>query len=354
MSIYREAIEPIGNSEARRRELVRLGRSLDSAQSTTLLLDAFRDPYPPVRHAAASLLGEFMAPSIEERVVERLESGEEEERTAACIALNSDGVSRLGVQALEAATHDASADVRYHALVSLHRFDPANVQEIVSRLVSDESDPAILVVCAQMISEKGWPWLEQLVKVREGLKGVDRFQLSFSLARLRGEHHVKLPPELSESVSQDLVGHLKDEATSRAAIQGLVYLGASKAVEPLRKIAKGWLLHPIIRVDAAIALFQLGDEEGSRLWQKHLQGRRKDARGWAIARAGELKVMEFREFVEREAVSDTYHSETALISLSHYDDEAAWRVIETRARESADTETRELAHQLLRGRTHAL
>jgi len=354
MELYSRKISPIGNPEARQRELKRLSEIEPEADALSMLIDAFDDPYPPVRHLAAGILADRMGPRVESALIQVIQTGSEEARTAACIALNSENVGVHGVCALFEASQNEAADVRYHGLVSLHRFNHPDERELVERMIREESDPAILVVCCQIASERGWPIIAQIAQVRERLREADRFQASFALARFVGEHGLDLDSSLRLDVIADLVGFLKDETTSRAAAQGLVLLNATQATEALRKVAKGWLMHPIIKVDAAVALHILGDSLGTTQWRKFLLGRRKDARGWAITRAGELKVAEFRGLVEAEARADQYHTDTALIALSNYDDDDAWRLIEARALDASESEVRELANDLLRGRTHAL
>lgn len=352
MSDYTRIIRPIGNSEARLAELVRLAGML-SEDALPLLLDAFEDPYPPLRHKAAGLLAERLNPQWEEAILLRMASQSPEVRTACCIALNGRGTS-VAAQALLTALHDDASDVRYHALVSLHSYNHAQEREEVEAILSNEGDPAILVVACQIAAQKGWPMVEAICRVRERLRKEDRFQASFALARLSGEHHYPLESALRLDIIAEFVGFLKNEATSRAAAQGLVLLEATQSSEALRKIARGWLVHPIIRVDAAISLYQLGDPQGLILWRKAIQSPRKDARGWALTRAGELQVAELRQVINHTAVSDDYHTDTALIALSHYDDEEAWKTIEDVNQASDDEEIRLLAQTLIRGRRHAV
>lgn len=352
MGEYSRVIRPIGNSEARAGELVRLAGVLGE-EALPLLMDAFEDPYPPLRHKAAGLLAEGLNPQWEEAIISRMASSNADVRTACCLALNGRGTSAAAA-ALLLALHDEASDVRYHALVSLHAYNHPQERAEVERILANETDPAILVVACQIAAERGWPLVDAICQVRERLRKEDRFQASFALARLSREHQFALESSLRLDIIGEFVGFLKNEATSRAAAQGLVLLEATQATSALTKIARGWLVHPIIRVDAAISLYMLGDPQGLILWKKALESPRKDARGWALTRAGELQVLELRRMVDTTAVSGDYHADTALIALSKYDDEDAWRTIETVARSSKEEEVRLLAETLIRGRRHAV
>lgn len=360
MTRYAREVATIGNTSARVAELRRLASTEHAIER--VLVPAFEDPYPPLRHTAALETAARMTPELS-RELGRITRGETSRfevdskkpgvRAAAALALDVDGISREAFDALAHATlHDIQATVRYHSLMALHRnrsIDPGAELAVVREVLEEETDPATIVVACQIAAFEQYDELSASVdRARARLSGNDEFQAVLSLAEL-SRLGVQIPLDAKAAVTGQLIERLDDEETLAAAAQALADLGISAAERPLEKIVKGWFVHPILKVDAAAALIRLGHQAGMRHFEGVLSGRRKDARGYALRLAGNLGLAAFRKTVEAEARSDSYHADTATIALHAYGDARATETLRELSRNHPQLEVREIATALLNG-----
>jgi HEAT repeat protein len=101
------------------------------------------------------------------------------------------------------------------------------------------------------------------------------------------------------------------------ACAALGALGAREAAPMLGKLARGWFTHRLLRVAASAALAQLGDPDGVKLLEAWFSSHHKDARGYAMERAGALGLTALRPRLLT-ALRDPrdYHSDTAAVALA--------------------------------------
>ncbi len=355
----------IPNTETRVAEFdLRVRRGSDDEVRLTLL-EAMGDTFPPLRHRAALAASERDDESLDE-LLRVLALGESEEaveladamgldprlvpapqsevRQAACLGLRGSHTEETRQTLLEAADDDA-ADVRYQALVSLHDLGVADeaIAELIDRRLQDE-DPEVVVVAAQIATQRGWTDRAQAISERwQELEGSDKLQLALSLAELIGEHDVKLPGDQTSQLIDELIEALEDEETIAGATQGLVQLGADRAIEPLKNVLGRWFAHPILKVEVAAALHVLGDADGTVYLEKMLHGSRRDARGYTLRLIGRLRISAYFDEVAQVAQSDDYHADTAVLALADYGGEEGRAVLEDVAKDHPDEEIRELA-----------
>lgn len=352
---YRDQIATIGNSEARLAELLRLATE---PGGESLLVEAFWDPYPPLRHRAADTLSKSLSDPMA-LVVAHLATGElpeptlladahatipgpmtgEVQRTAA-LALRADALPDQASELLLRAFESDDAGVRYHAILALHRnADPATLHEVAEAGLNDLDD-GVAVVAAQLVAEYEWDDLiGRVLDVYERLDGTDQLQIAIALSELLD------PTGVPEGMVDALIDGLRNEKTVAASCKALARLKPAKAIGPLRKAMNTMrpLAHPLNKVEAAAALVALGDEDGTRFLEKMLDGRRKDTRGYAIELIVELGLEQYRDQIESIARSDDYHADTAVLALKTFGDSRAFDLLHDIARTHPDPEIRELA-----------
>jgi HEAT repeat protein len=352
---YRDQIAVIGNNDARLAELLRLAMK---PGGEALLVEAFWDPYPPLRHRAADTLANVLSDEMA-RVVGHLATGElpnpstlaeakatipgeitdEVQRTAA-LALRAKSLPDDVGDLLLRAFKDDDAGVRYHAILALHRnADPDTLRSVARDGLAD-LDAGVAVVAAQLVAEYGWEDLiGDVLEVYRRVQGTDRLQIAIALSELLE------PVDVPEGMVDVLIEGLRDEKTVAASCKALARLRPAKAIAPLRRAmtTKRPLAHPLNKVEAAAALVALGDEEGTRFLERMLEGRRRDTRGYAIELVVELGLEQYRERVEEIARSNDYHADTAVLALKNFGDSRAFDLLHDIARTHPDPEIRELA-----------
>jgi HEAT repeat protein len=376
----KQPLADITNPQTRLAEFELRVREGSASEVRRTLLEAMADSYPPLRHQAAIAVADLAAAPDQadetfERMLRALAVGDPTTavelaeplglapddvptpvatvRQAACRALRTSSNDATRDALLEAADDDAP-DVRYQALVSLHELD-AHLQptggerfrEVVERRLEDE-DPEVAVVAAQIASQRGWTHtVDALIERWQEFRGQNKLQFALSLAELAGEHDADVDPAVMTAVVDQLIEALEDERTIAAASQALVQLGSERASEALENVIKRWFAHPILKVEAAGALHQLGDPKGSVHLEESLNSSRKDARGYALRLVGRLRISEFFGELSRVARSDDYHADTAVLALADYGGDEARAVLEEVAQGHPQQEVRTLASEHL-------
>ncbi|MFU8804236.1 MAG: HEAT repeat domain-containing protein [Bradymonadaceae bacterium] len=358
----------IPNPQARMAELehqLELGETL-------VLFEGLADTYPPLRRLAARELAHNLTPEFED-YLRALVRGEEAFQEAADTGLPADlfltpspEVRSAAVVALRGSEHPATvaalmdaarsedADIRYHALVSLHHVpvDEARLRPLVEESLNDE-DPEVVIVAAQLATHAGWhDLLPHLERLRSRFSGQEDLQIVFSIAELIGaarKDGIEVPDALVRPIVDRCMEALGDEPTTAAASHALATLGDPRATEALEAVLDKWMTHPILKVGAAAALVELGHDRGREYLTKTLQSRRKDARGYALRIVGKLHMKEHLDELIRVARSDDYHADTAVLALCDMDGPEALETLRKISKTHPEDEVRELALRCLRG-----
>jgi hypothetical protein len=378
-------LRTISNPGARLDELAFQLERREDADALALLFGALTDPYPPIRRFAAEslepfvtgrraeiddealasalralLCGEALPEPRSERLGISLEEAPDpsiEVRRAVAYALRFDTHPETTARLMDVAD-EADADLRYQAMVSLfdHRRCDGSMVALLERRLEDE-DPEIVIVAAQMVAEWGVAGLrEELVAARERTSRLfrkqHRFQLSLSVVRLYEQLDEDLREahggELRQSLIEDFERALRDEETTAAAAKALAAVDAQSARDQLYRLAKGWLVHPILKVEAAFALMQLGDERGRERFESFLRGRRKDARGYALQLVGQHRIERYYPLLyDLSRSARDYHADTAIETLGRIGDDEARSHLERLGREHPDPDLRRLASEQL-------
>lgn len=365
----RNPLDEIPNPDARLDELEYRLRTDTEPDGIEAALRALTDPYPPMRHRAASALAarvdeplanlfgaivleneEAMGRARAELNVDRPPEivPDASMRQAACRILahaQGEAVHRI----LQQAAGDPDADVRYQALVALHNVDISD--EELERTVGarlQDSDSEVATVAAQITAEKGWTtYTEALEKIWNRTHGDARLQFTIALAELAGTHGADLSSDTLDAVVDELTDALGDEETIAGASRALVALGAARAREPLRSVLDRWFVHPLLRVEAAAALVELDDERGREYLADALDHSRDDVRGYALRSVGRLQMGDhFSRLVEL-AESDDYHADTAILALAEWGTDEALDALEEASASNPDDELRQLAQRAL-------
>lgn len=341
-----EELAQIGNSAARAAEFKRI----EPTASLSLFIDALSDPYPALRSLAADALSTRMNDELARDLVERAGKGDARLRSMICLALSG---TAHGAEFLKEMASDDDSDVRYAAFVGLADYPNESTRKIVLDRLKAEKDHGVLVVCAQICATNKWAEAGEVLTGRylelaRGIfrKNLDRFQLACVLAELKAAG-LALGEPVVDDVLRDLVDNLKSDETASAASQALVSLGDKRAIPELMRVTKSFRVHPIHRVEAALALHGLGDRHGLELLSSYASGKRKDARGWALINAGKFQIQELRAMIDALAMSSDYHADTALLALRLYGDEDARALVAEVAQSHEDEEQRQQAADTL-------
>lgn len=336
-----------------------------------VVLEAMADVYPPLRHQAGVQAAELQDEALGE-VLRALAVGDAQGaveagvamglqaewvpppfaavRQVACMGLASSPDPRTQAALIQAAS-DEEPDVRYRALITLHELDAhgqAFADLVAQRLL--DPDPEVVVVAAQIASQAGWGELtDAIVSQWRALYGRNKYQLALCLSDLVGESNVTLDPAVLHEIIDQFIAALKDDTTTSSAISALAKLRVARAREPLEKIVAGWFSHPILKVEAAGALYVLGSEAGERYLAKALASSRKDARGHALRLVGRLRIEAFFKQLQYVARSPEYHADTAVLALADYGGEEARALLAEVALNHAQHEVRSLASKMLAG-----
>lgn len=365
----RKPLDEIGNPDARLDELEYRLEHGSREEALRASLESLADPYPPLRHRATSALAArvdstlanlFGAVVLEDeealgRALADLPFDAPPDipftsplRQAACrILAQTTGEATESI--LEQAASDADPDVRYQALIALHRLDLPG--EMLERIVGprlQDADSEVATVAAQICAERGLTdFADAIAAIRRRAAPSDRLQFAIALAELVGEHGAEIDEETFEEVYGELTDALDDGETIAGAARALVHLGSERAAAPLRDILDRWFVHPLLRVEAAGALIELDDERGAQYLCKALEHRRKDVRGYALRTVGRLQLDEHLDRLVETAEAGGYHADTAVIALAQFGSDAAMQALERLADSPPDDELGRLAERVL-------
>jgi hypothetical protein len=352
-------LDQIVNPVARTRELVWRAQRAAGPARRELLMDALGDDYPPLRRRAALLLADTLPedPGAARglRGLARREGGGVEDKlaAAAALALRGDATAETVAALREVFAQDASASVRYEALVSL--FVVGEGGECAAGAIEDPDDD-VSVVGMQVAAARGLTGLMGAIAARrERMRATTRLQATLSLVELEALQPGADEDRIAEWV-EELARALKNEETSAAAARALGWLArtghsAERARFAMRARLGSFLLHPILKVEIAAALTEAGDPEGVAHLERALASRRKDAKGYAIEVSGRLRLEPFYDTIARIARGDDYHNETAILAVAAYDTDASRALLAELARAHPDADCRALAGELLRDGT---
>ncbi len=377
-----QILNEIPNSRARRAELqYRLDR-LERHERIQLLCLALDDPYPPLRHDVAEalqvelrarysepdqldeklvqflhqlVLGQQPAPELLDALhlpAELVPADSRRARMAACVALEASPWPSKTAELLQPVLRDQEADLRYQAVIAVHRLVPSSqeLHDVVVEALRDE-DPEIVVVATQIAVKESWDdLLPEFLHARARLRGEDRLQITFSVGSLIDNSTLTpgdLPPEARGDMIVECVDSLRHEPHTASAIKTLGYLAAREAAEELVIVTKRWFAHPILKVEAAAALVDLGHPRGEEYLERSLKSRRKDARGYALRVVGKRRLEKFFPELVDVATGKGYHADTATLALADYGGPQARHILDELARSHGDAEVRRLAHRAL-------
>ncbi len=379
-----QTLADIPNTQARRDELQYRLDNLDQADRLQLLCLTLDDPYPPIRHDVAEAMRiELGGPrkhrkvpgpvealtlfleatvsghSPSHEVTEKLRVPREllvhdslRARIAACVALEASPTPRRTAEVLKPLLRADDDDLRYHTLIATHHLlgDSPLLRDIVIQAL-DDRDAEIVVVATQIAVKYGWKeMMPHFLHARSRLLGEDRTQITFSMGALIDNSELDpsdLPPEARQDMIVECVDALSHEPHTAAAIKTLGHLRAQEAAEEINGVMKAWLTHPILKVEAAAALVDLGDRRGQKYLGQTLNSRRKDARGYALRIVGERRLEQFFSELVDVARSNDYHADTAVLALADYGGADATDVLQAVSQNHPDQEVRRLATRCL-------
>lgn len=377
-----QTLANIPNSRARQRELQYRLKHLERQEIIQLLCLSLDDPYPPLRHDVAEafqvLLGRGEGPSrpLDDEITGYLEAIATDQRPShditrvldvprellprdsmraritACVALEASPRPEQTVEVIRPLLRSESADLRYQALIATNRLVPDSqlLHDVVIEAI-DDGDPEIVVIATQIAVMHGWADLiSYFLHARARLRGEDRTQITFSVGELIANSELTpsdLPPEARGDMIAECTDALRHEPHTAAAIKTLANLDAQEAVDDLITVTRRWFAHPILKVEAAAALVDLGAPEGKKYIQKALKSRRKDSRGYALRIVGERRLSDYFSHLVDVATSDDYHADTAALALADFGGDEARSILSGLVDTHPDTEVRRLATRAL-------
>ena len=365
----RKQLRDIPNPDTRLEELEYRLANDDRRGVISALLDVVDDPYPPIRRRAtealagrvdeplANLFGALLLEEDEAagRAVAQLGIEPPEHlgptgpvKQAACrILAHTEGEGARDI--LGQAAADPDADVRYQALVALHNHEvPEDELERTVAARLQDADPEVASVAAQIVAEHGWTtYTEVITKKWRDARRDTRLQFAISLAELAGQHDADLPQANLDELLDELTDALRDERTVAGACRALVALGDKRAHEALESVVDGWFVHPLLRVEAAGALVELGDDAGRDALADYLDEDRDDVRGYALRQVGRLQLDAHFDRLADLAQSDDYHADTAILALAEWGSDEAMDILEDVADSQPDDDLAQLAKRAL-------
>ncbi len=292
-------LAPIDNVDARMAEFLRLVPQ----GGDDLVLSTLADPYAPIRRKAAELAAIQMSEPLSDRLL-AIAAGDDdialpdepEHLGAICLALASESVSALARGFLLQSLKHESGEVRYHALLGLHKAaQDEDYQDVLGELLDSETDAGVIVAGSQIAAQRGWLKLSiALAQCRGRVRSEDRFQVDLSLGEL-SNLGASIDEDLKIEILDSIRKALKKEETMAAALKGLAAWRDADSAEAIRKSAGRWRVHPLLRVEATRSLYVLGQPDAVDEMSKHLRSRRTDVRGYAIDSIGDLQIDELFE-----------------------------------------------------------
>lgn len=382
-----QTLNHIANSKARQAELqFRLDR-LARPERLELLCLAIDDPYPPLRQEVAEALqaqlhgGDDAPDALDRALIDFLHAlvsatppdealidslglhpslvpePSLRARMTACVALEASPWPADTAAVLSPLLGSDEPDLRYQAVIAAHRLLPADqtLRDIVVKALADE-DPEIVVIATQIAVAEAWAdLLPEFLHARARLNGEDRLQITFSIGALVDNTALSpgdLPPEARGDLIAECIDALPSEPHTASAIKTLGYLNATEAADALVAVTKRWLTHPILKVEAAAALVDIGHPRGGQYLEKSLSSRRKDARGYALRVIGQRRLTRFFSELVDTATGTGYHADTATLALADFGGPEAREILDKLANSHGDEEIRRLANQAIRRIDH--
>ena len=373
-------ISHIPNNQARRNELRHRLDRLDRPSRAQLLGMTLDDPFPMIRHDVAEGFqaelcrvdnGDGPRAEVITRFLEAIASGRSPShhvtdamgmprdhlphrsmraRITACVALEASVDPGRTMEVIRPLLRAECADLRYQALIAIYRLaddGPVLYDAVVDGLYDD--DPEVAVVATQIAVKHGWADLvSEFLDTRGRLAGEDRIQVTFSIGALIDNSDLTagdLPQVARTDMIAECVAALRYEPHTAAAIKTLARLQATEAVDDLVTVTKKWFAHPILKVEAAAALVDLGNPRGMEFLEKSLRSRRRDARGYALRLVGQKRLQRFFSHLVDVASDDVYHSDTATIALTEFGGPDAREVLSQIAQSHPNPEVRRLAQE---------
>jgi hypothetical protein len=323
----RPPLSEIGNPQARLQEILWRDEHQSAAELRPLLLDCLRDPYPPIRAAAAKALARRMEPTLADtlRQIASDPAGDLGARRAAATALRgAPGEDTIAL--LVRLTGDPDADLRYQSLTSLFALNApdASLAPVVLAALADP-DQEICGVAAQIAAARAYTHaIRPLLAAHERLAWANRLHVTLALCELAP----KLTPEAraalpDAALMQDLERALRDTTCAGAAAHALMALDAAAAHAKLSRTLTRWLIHPLVKVEIAGVLAGAGHAEGIDYLAHALTSRKKEIRGWAIELVGTHRVAACADQLEQLAQRDPTHAPTALKAIARLPDAEA-------------------------------
>jgi len=176
---------------------------------------------------------------------------------------------------------DVQSEVR-RAVVTLAALvlPEAEADEFLAARLRDPSDEVRMEAAGQLADRGRQSLRPALAAALADAAFLVRFEAARGMAAI---HHSAGLEVLAEGLDHDTLRF--------RAISALAELGDPRAVPPLRKVFKKWLLQSFDRTQAAGALARLGDAEGAEYLLQRTQGRGGPAdRPMAVELCGEVKV----------------------------------------------------------------
>ena len=180
------------------------------------------------------------------------------------------------------------------------------------------------------------------------------FQFALALVELAEPAWLSDHPDTVAELFRLLESHLRRDKTTAAAATALATLAratgqASRAKEALRRMLTRRSLQPILKVELAARLTELGDPQGLEHLSRTLSSRRRDAKGHAIDTAGRLRITPLYGQVARIALCpDDYHHDSAILALGNYATPKAHQALEQIIADARmDDDARSLARRAL-------
>lgn len=348
-------LQHISNPQARMHELDHRVDIMRPEEIRELLIESLSDPYPPLRHAAALHLSNYMDEDTLGwllSVITDTQAHPVEVVRASCVALKGASGEPAVYEALLSMLNQQDSDARYLALETLFDLNPSRpVIEQAARLGIEDPDEEVAMVAAQIIATRRLTELEALLIERRARTGRQRLHFTLSLAEIIRPQTAQANTALIDDMTQELFRALRYEETSVAGAVALGQFGKSLGdrgaiIEALQRQLNRWLIRPHFRIEAAVALLELGHQDGHDHITQQLKSRKKDVRGYAIEVAGRYRIDALFEDVLKIANAQEFASETAILALHAYDTPAARRALERIAQTHPDEDCRQLAKQL--------
>lgn len=242
------------------------------------LIKALDDGNPKVRAEAALALAELGPQGAVERLIELSSDGSARVRQAAIIALG-ESEAQEALPTLIGALDSENADVRFQTVIAVARLAPEEAFEPLKERV-DDPDPEVRANVAAAFADMGQ---EQAIPLLEDL-------LCDGEAQVRYEAALALAALGQSQGAAVLIDALADHDAAPQAVRALALLREPSALDPIRSLAKRWLIPPTLKAQATAAWTALDSEGGWPELEPWLSARRREPRAMAIYACGEYQL----------------------------------------------------------------